>query len=128
MSAIAQEKELKGIGTELGALNIVRGRAWARLRTHVTANRQERSVSIIVEPGTELMGAAQTLNTPVVRMKHPGRLGIGLQRPVRHAEGKSRDGKRTAARKLRARVHPLHDIYEISKLSGFTSRLFSNCR
>src|SRR5215472_565642 len=58
-----------------------------RLWVNVASEGKKNGLAIIAQPRTELMCAAESLDSAIARLKHPGSRSARLHRPVRHSEG-----------------------------------------
>ena len=70
-------------------------------------------MAVVVQPGTELVSAAEPLDALVGGMKHPRSIVAGLNGPISHAEWMRSNGKRIAARKAPCGICPLEETYQI---------------
>jgi hypothetical protein len=92
----ARQVQTQRVGSERGVFGPIGSGSFRRFRIDLPTEWKEGRVAVVAQPWAELMGRAKPLDTPLAGLKHPGRVGGGLQRPVSHPEWKSGNGKRIA--------------------------------
>ena len=85
-------------------------------------------MAVVAQPWTELVGTPKPLDTSLTGLKHPRRVGSGLQCPVSHSEWTGSNGKGVAARETPSGVCTLEQIDERDRIGRkITMGRFINC-